>query len=97
VPTGSACSTLLHYYSHSFRIIWCINGKCRANTFIHWWLRHNATSWKVTGSRPYEVILFLIYLILLATLDPEVHSVSNKNEYQKQENNVSGEQSEAGA
>jgi hypothetical protein len=32
-----------------------------------------------------------IYLILSATLGPGVHSASNRNEYQKQENNVSGE------
>jgi hypothetical protein len=38
------------------------------------------------GSRLDEVNdLFLIYLILLATLSP------NRNEYQKQKNNVSGE------
>jgi hypothetical protein len=39
---------------------------------------------------------FSIYLILLAALGPEVYSVSNRNEYQKQKNNVSGEQSAAG-
>jgi hypothetical protein len=32
-----------------------------------------------------------IYLILLATLGPEVYSASNRKEYQKQKNNVSGE------
>jgi hypothetical protein len=37
-----------------------------------------------------------IYLILLAALGPGVHSASNRNKYQKQKNNVSGEQSEAG-
>jgi hypothetical protein len=39
--------------------------------------------------------LFSIYLILPASLGPEVHSASKRNEYQKQENNVSGEQSAA--
>jgi hypothetical protein len=34
---------------------------------------------------------FPIYLILPAALGPEVHSASNRNEYQKQENNISGE------
>jgi hypothetical protein len=35
--------------------------------------------------------IFSIYLILPAALGPGVHSVSNRNEYQKQKNNVSGE------
>jgi hypothetical protein len=34
---------------------------------------------------------FLIYLILQAALGPGVHSASNRNEYYKQKNNVSGE------
>jgi hypothetical protein len=37
-----------------------------------------------------------MYLILPAALGPEVHSASNRNEYQKQKNNVCGEQSAAG-
>jgi hypothetical protein len=32
-----------------------------------------------------------VYLILPATLGPGVHSASNRNEYQKHKNNVSGE------
>jgi hypothetical protein len=36
-------------------------------------------------------INFSIYLIVLAALDPGVHTGSNRNEYQKQKNNVSGE------
>jgi hypothetical protein len=57
-----------------------------------------AASRKVTGSRPDEVSEFFpIYLILPAALGPGVHSASNRNEYQKQKNNVSGEQSAAGA
>jgi hypothetical protein len=40
---------------------------------------------------------FSIYIILLAALGPGVHSSSNRNEYQKQKNNVSGEYSAAGA
>jgi hypothetical protein len=47
-------------------------------------------AWKVVGSRPGEVN-FSIYLILPAALGPGVHSAFNKNEYQKQKNNVSGE------
>jgi hypothetical protein len=34
---------------------------------------------------------YSIYLILSAALDPAVYSASNRNEYQKQKNNVSGE------
>jgi hypothetical protein len=35
--------------------------------------------------------MFLIYLILPAALGPGVYSASNRNEYQKQENNASAE------
>jgi hypothetical protein len=39
-----------------------------------------------------------MYLVLPAALGPGVHSASNRNEYQKhEENNVSGEWSAAGA
>jgi hypothetical protein len=38
-----------------------------------------------------ERIFFSIYLILAAALGPGVCSASNRNEYQKQKNNVSGE------
>jgi hypothetical protein len=31
------------------------------------------------------------YLIISATLGPGIYSASNRNEYQKQNNNVSGE------
>jgi hypothetical protein len=56
-----------------------------------YWLRHYATRLKITGSRTDEVIFFPpIYLILPATLSPGVYSASNRNEYQKQINNVSG-------
>jgi hypothetical protein len=41
--------------------------------------------------------MFLIYLILPATLGPGVYSASNRNEYQKQKDNVSEEKSAAGA
>jgi hypothetical protein len=48
---------------------------------------------KVAGSRPDKLndIFFLIFLILPAALGPEVHSATNRNEYQKQNNNVSEE------
>jgi hypothetical protein len=53
---------------------------------------HFATSRKVVGSTPDEVNeFFSIYLILPVALGPEIHSASNKNEYQKQKDNVSGE------
>jgi hypothetical protein len=50
-------------------------------------------------SRPDEVnaFFFSIYLILSTALDHGVYSASNKNDCQKQKNNVSGEQSSAGA
>jgi hypothetical protein len=40
---------------------------------------------------------FPICLMLPAALGPGGHSASNRNEYQKQKNNVPGEQSAAGA
>jgi hypothetical protein len=47
---------------------------------------------RVAGSKPDEVDkLFSIYLTLPAALGPEVYSASNRNEYQEQKNNVSGE------
>jgi hypothetical protein len=36
-------------------------------------------------------LIFSIYLILPAALDPGVSSASNRNEYQKEKSNVSGE------
>jgi hypothetical protein len=50
-----------------------------------------ATSRKVVVSRPGEVNDISIYLIFPAALDPGVYSASNRNEYQKHKNNVSGE------
>jgi hypothetical protein len=56
------------------------------------WLRRNTTGRKVAGSSSDEIITyFSIYLILLAALGPGVYSSSNRNEYQKLKNNVSGE------
>jgi hypothetical protein len=52
-------------------------------------LRHYAINRKVAGSRPDEVNEF--YLILPAALGKEIYSASNRNEYQKQKNNVSEE------
>jgi hypothetical protein len=53
-------------------------------------LRHYVASRKVGGSRPAEVN-FSIYVILPASLDPGVYSVSNRNEYQTEKSNVWGE------
>jgi hypothetical protein len=51
------------------------------------WLRYYATSRKVAGSRPNEVVdFFLTYLIHPAALGPGVHLASNRKEYQKQKN-----------
>jgi hypothetical protein len=36
-------------------------------------------------------LIFSIYLILLAVVGPGVYSAFNRNEYQKQKNNISGE------
>jgi hypothetical protein len=45
---------------------------------------------EVAGSRHDEVNeFFSIYLILSATLGPDVYSATNRNEYQNQKNNVS--------
>jgi hypothetical protein len=47
---------------------------------------------KIAGSRSDKVNDFSsIYLILPASLGPGVYAASNRNEYQKQKNNVSGE------
>jgi hypothetical protein len=55
-------------------------------------LRQYAASWEVGGSIPSEVIeFFSSYIIILAALGPEVYSASNRNEYQKQKNNILGE------
>jgi hypothetical protein len=47
---------------------------------------------KVAGSKPVEMNdFFSIYLIFPAELGPDVYLVSNRNDYQTQKNNVSGE------
>jgi hypothetical protein len=43
-----------------------------------------ATSRKVTGSIPDDIIIFFNYLTLRSSLGPGVYSASNRNEYQKQ-------------
>jgi hypothetical protein len=65
-----------------------------AGSAVAYWFRKYVTSREVAGSR--VVIIFSVYLILPAALGPAVYSASNRNEYQKQKNNVSGEKSAAG-
>jgi hypothetical protein len=63
----------------------------RHKLFMTLWLRHCATNWKVAGSIPDEVI-FLYLSNLFRRTGPCGLSASNRNEYQKhQNNNVSGE------
>jgi hypothetical protein len=47
----------------------------------------------IYAAKPDEVnnFLFSIYLFLPASLGPGVYSTSNRNEYQKQKNNISGD------
>jgi hypothetical protein len=40
---------------------------------------------------PIKLLIFSVYLILQAALSPGDYSAFNRNEYQKQKNNVSGE------
>jgi hypothetical protein len=68
-------SKILHTNS---MLIW-LTGQRRLNSRR---LRHYATSWKVAGSRPDEVISFSIYLILPVALGPGIHLASNRNKYQ---------------
>jgi hypothetical protein len=48
---------------------------------------------KINQSVAFKFFFFFFsnYLILPAAIGPGVYSVSNRNEYQKEENNVSGE------
>jgi hypothetical protein len=75
----------------NFYIIHICLGQVIGNT-------HYATIKKVAGSRPVEMNeFFKIYLILPTALGTGVHSASNRNDYQKQANNNSGEYSVAGS
>jgi hypothetical protein len=56
------------------------------------WLRHTTQAGRL---RIRECIFFSIYLILPGALDLGVYSAPNRNEYQKQKNNVSREKSAA--
>jgi hypothetical protein len=59
---------------------------------LAWWLRHFVTNRKVAGSRPNEVNgFFSMYLILPAAIRPGVYSATDRNEYQKQKNNICGD------
>jgi hypothetical protein len=52
-------------------------------------------AWARNSSKQFFV--FLIYLIHPAALSPGVYSACNRNDYQKQKTNFSGEWSAAGA
>jgi hypothetical protein len=62
--------------------------------------RSNATSklWQICNKlqrvkfllQAVSTVTFSIYLIIPGALGPRVYSASNRNEYQKQKNNVSG-------
>jgi hypothetical protein len=55
-------------------------------------LRLYATSLDIMGLSPHEVVeFFLIYQILPVILGSGAYLAFNRNEYQKQKNNVSGE------
>jgi hypothetical protein len=58
------------------------------------WLQVKALCYKQEGNgfeTRWRQWMFSIYLILPASLGPEFHSASNRKEYQKEKNNVSGE------
>jgi hypothetical protein len=57
------------------------------------WFRRHAISLKIAGRDPKGEWFLSIYPILPAILGPGLYSGANRSEYQKQENNVSGEQS----
>jgi hypothetical protein len=79
----------------NYLAIYFFNNKVNTISVGHsvaWWLRRYATSRKVAGLRTDEVITFFsIYLILPASLGAGIYSASNRNEYQKQKNDVSVE------
>jgi hypothetical protein len=75
-----------------FNVMYFLFCMCFMGHVVAQWLRHYATILKVVGWRPDEVNESIsIYLILPATLGPGVFPASNRNEYQKQKNNVSEE------
>jgi hypothetical protein len=45
---------------------------------------------QVSGSKPSEINKYSIYVILHSVQGPGVYSTCNRNEYQKEEINVSG-------
>jgi hypothetical protein len=53
-------------------------------------LGRHYTSRKVAGSRLDEMDVFFFSIYLIA-LGPRVYTASNRNEYQNQKNNISGE------
>jgi hypothetical protein len=74
------------------RLLASRTGRALLTRFFFISVSGTVTNLKVAGSRPDEVNDFLSsYLILPVALDPGVYSASNRNEYQKHKNNVSGE------
>jgi hypothetical protein len=78
--------TLLSLNFHFF--LQCFDLVCREHAVV------KALCYKPEG-RGFEIrlgeIIFPVYVILSAALDPGVYSAGNRNVYQKQKNNVSGE------
>jgi hypothetical protein len=74
-----------------FRYVVIVN--CIAMQSGSWAFTFCRNGRKVAGSRPDEVndFFFNLHYILQAALVSVVYSSSNRNEYQKQKNNVSGE------
>jgi hypothetical protein len=88
-PVSMSWMLELYLYSRLLRptSLYLINWGARGSIVV----KALATNRKVACSISDEVT-FLIYLILPAALGPGVYSASNRNEYQKQKNNiVSGE------
>jgi hypothetical protein len=71
-------------------MLWNTNVYYRGHA-ISYWLRFCAINRKVAGSRPYEVNEFPFFNVPNPPgfTRPWGHSASNRNEYQKEKNNVS--------
>jgi hypothetical protein len=57
---------------------------------VVYWLRHRATSRKLTGSKPDEDNDVDQFIILPAISGTQVYAASDRKEYQKQKSEVSG-------
>jgi hypothetical protein len=63
---------------------WIFSSKCGRNNIELVYLRQCATSRKVSGSRPDEVIMLSVYPNFLAALYSGANSASNSDQYQRQ-------------